>query len=53
MDIENLDSFMLLFGMGFGLFVALLAWGNQLRTPRKEIMELENEFINKSKLSKR
>ena len=46
----------LFLGSGFALFIALLAWGNQIREPRKEIRNLENEFrmefdLNKSEVN--
>lgn len=48
-----IDTINLLFGSGFAVFIALLAWGNQIRGPRKEVMQLEEAFrkefsINKS-----
>src|SRR3989344_1396037 len=36
----TLDITNLLLGSAFGIFIALLAWGDQIRKPRKEIMEL-------------
>ena len=43
----------LLFGSGFALFLVLLAWGNRIREPRKDIRELEDQFIRSFKTTKR
>ena len=40
-------------GSGFGLLIALLAWGNQIRLPREEIRNLEEKCKNKFKLKKK
>jgi len=42
----------LFFGSAFGLFIALLAWGDQIRKPRKEIMQLEERFRDEYNLPK-
>jgi len=42
----------LFLGSGFGLLIALLAWGNQMREPRKEIRNLENECRQWLRLNK-
>lgn len=42
----------LFLGSGFALFVALLAWGNQLKQPRKEVLTLENSFRKEYHLPK-
>lgn len=42
----------LLFGSAFGLFIALLAWGDQIRNPRKEITQLEEIFRKEFDLKK-
>jgi uncharacterized tellurite resistance protein B-like protein len=41
-----------LLGTAFGLFVALLAWGDQIRNPRKEITQLEEIFRKEFDLKK-
>lgn len=48
----NVDISTLLLGSGFALFIALLAWGNQIREPRKEIKQLEEEFRKEFDLKK-
>lgn len=35
-----------LFGTGVALFIALLAWGDLIRKPRENLLELENKYIN-------
>jgi hypothetical protein len=40
-------------GSGFALFIAILAWGDQIRSPRKEILRLEDIFREKFNLSKK
>ena len=47
-----MDISTLFLGSGFALFIALLAWGNQIREPRKEIRNLEYEFRNEFDLEK-
>ena len=42
----------LLLGSGFALFVVLLAWGNQIREPRKETKHIEEEFRKEFHLQK-
>ena len=49
----NVDIPTLFFGSGFALFLVLLAWGNKIIEPRQEISELEDEFVNAFKVSKR
>ena len=48
----NIDISTLFLGSGFGLFIALLAWGNQIREPRREIRNLESEFRKEFDLEK-
>ncbi|MBI2129460.1 hypothetical protein HYX19_03290 [Candidatus Woesearchaeota archaeon] len=48
----TLDFTNLLLGSAFGIFIALLAWGDQIRKPRKEIMELEETFRKEFNLKK-
>jgi|SRR3989344_896996 len=48
----TLDITNLLLGSAFGIFIALLAWGDQIRKPRKEIMELEESFRKEFNLKK-
>ena len=48
-----LEMFILFFGSGFGLFIALLAWGNQIKSPHSDIMDIENEFIKNYHLTKK
>ena len=48
----SIDISTLFLGSGFGLFIALLAWGNQIREPRKEIRNLEYEFRTEFDLEK-
>jgi type IV secretory pathway TraG/TraD family ATPase VirD4 len=38
------DATSLFLGSAFALFLALLAWGDQIRKPKKEITELEDQF---------
>ena len=38
-----MDISTLFLGSGFGLLVTLLAWGNLMREPRRDIIKLENE----------
>jgi len=47
-----MDISTLFIGSGFALLIAFLAWGNQIRQPRKEIRELEEECINAYNLRK-
>ncbi len=53
MLIDEIEGAKLLFGCGFALFVALLAWGNQIRSPRMDVIELENDFVTQMKISKK
>lgn len=41
-----------LFASGFGLFLALLAWGDQIRGMTRETRELERDFLQKHKLTR-
>ena len=36
-----------LFGSAVALFIALLGWSEQIRTPHKETKELEQKFMEK------
>ena len=40
------------FAAGVALFIALLAWGDSIRKPRDEIVELERNYINQLKKKK-
>ena len=41
----------LLMGAGIALFIAILAWGNQIRSVQKDTREIERELIETKKLS--
>jgi len=43
----------LFLGSGFALFLVLLAWGNKIRAPRRDIRELESKFIDNFETDKR
>ena len=43
----------LFWGSGFALFIAMLAWGNRIREPRKDVKELEILFIKNFETDKR
>ncbi len=47
-----MDISTLFLGSGFALFIAMLAWGNQIRLPREEIRNLEEKCRSKFKLKK-
>jgi len=47
MVLEESDKFLFLFGSGFGFFIALLAWGNQIKSLRIEVLDLEKSFCEK------
>ena len=49
----SIDTTNLLLGSGFAIFITLLAWGDQLRQPRTEIMQLEESFRKEFDLKKR
>jgi hypothetical protein len=48
-----MDLFTLLWGSGFALIIALLAWSNEIREPRKDIRQVEEDFANTFNLPKR
>ena len=48
----NFDITSLLLGSAFAFLLALLAWGDQIRKPRKEIMQLEENFRKEYNLKK-
>lgn len=48
-----MDVFALLWGSGFALIIALLAWSNEIREPRKDIRQVEEDFANTFNLPKR
>ena len=49
----NMDISTLFLGSGFAIFLALLAWGNKIREPRREIYEIEKLFLKKFKTNKK
>ncbi len=49
----SIDVTNLLLGSGFALFLALLAWGDQIRKPRVEVTTLEESFRKEYNLSKK
>jgi hypothetical protein len=49
----TLDISNILLGTGFALFIALLAWGDQIRKPRKDVAELEESFRKEFDLKKK
>jgi len=40
-----------LLGSGVALFIALLGWSDQIRTPQKETKQLERQFMKKRKIT--
>jgi len=49
----SLDITSLLLGSAFALFLTLLAWGDQIRNPRKEVTELEERFRTEFNIDKK
>jgi len=49
----TLDISNILLGTGFALFIALLAWGDLIRKPRKDVAELEDDFRKEFDLKKK
>lgn len=48
-----MDISTLFWGSGFALFIAMLAWGNRIREPRRDVKELETLFIKNFETDKR
>jgi hypothetical protein len=48
-----MDIASFLFGTGIALFIALLAWGNQISKPREDVLILEEKYIRYIKRKKK